>query len=60
MADNLNDRGPQDRSRINMTEDWEVSYWTKELGCSQDELRKAVGEVGSSAEAVRTYLQSNS
>jgi len=26
MADNLNERGPQDRSRINVHEDHEVKY----------------------------------
>ncbi|MDB6135350.1 MAG: hypothetical protein JWM59_3593, partial [Verrucomicrobiales bacterium] len=34
MSDNPKDRGPQDRSRINVNEDYEVRYWTKELGVS--------------------------
>lgn len=56
MADNLNDRGPEDRSRINMNEEWEVSYWTNELGCTKSELQTAVEKVGNSADSVRNYL----
>jgi hypothetical protein len=32
MADNLEDRGPQDRSRINLEQEHEVHYWTKLSG----------------------------
>jgi len=56
MSDNLQDRGPQDRSRINVNEEWELRYWTKELGLSPEELRKAVQEAGTSAKAVREHL----
>jgi len=55
-ADNLKDRGPQDRSRINVNEDWELRYWTKELGVGEDRLRKAVEKVGVSVDAVRKEL----
>lgn len=56
MSDNLQDRGPQDRSRINVNEPWELRYWTKELGLSEDELREAVKVAGTSASAVRQHL----
>jgi hypothetical protein len=56
MADNLKDRGPQDRSRINVNESWELQYWTKELGVSEEQLRTAVETAGTSAEAVRKHL----
>jgi hypothetical protein len=56
MADNLKDRGPQDRARINVNETWEVQYWTKELGVTEERLRKAVQKVGTSADAVRKEL----
>jgi len=56
MSDNLQDRGPQDRSRINVNEEWELRYWTKVLGVTEDRLRKAVAKVGVSAEAVRAEL----
>ena len=57
MSDNKQDRGPQDRARINVNEDYELRYWTKELGVSEERLRKLVEENGPSAEAVRTALK---
>ena len=56
MADNLQNAGPQDRSRINVNEDWEVQYWTKELGVSKERLTELVREVGTSSSAVREKL----
>ena len=56
MADNKQDRGQQDRSRIDVNEDYELRYWTKELGVSPDELKSAVQKVGPSAKAVREHL----
>jgi hypothetical protein len=35
MSDNLTKRDQRDRSKINMHEDFEVKYWTRELGCLQ-------------------------
>lgn len=32
MADDNTIRGPQDRSRINLSEDYEVRYWTDKFG----------------------------
>jgi hypothetical protein len=58
MSDNLQSRGPQDRSRINLHEKWEVQYWTKELGVTEEELQEAVKTAGSSVNAVREHLSS--
>jgi hypothetical protein len=38
--DDLNKKGAGDRSKINMHEDYEVKYWTKQLGVSRDELER--------------------
>ena len=56
MSDDLHNRGAQDRSRINIHEQHEVSYWTKALGVSRAELEAAVKAVGVSADAVRKHL----
>jgi hypothetical protein len=56
MMDDLKNRGQQDRSKINMHEEHEVKYWTKQLNVSKDELRKAVDKVGNAAAAVRKQL----
>ncbi|HYX47962.1 MAG TPA: DUF3606 domain-containing protein [Sphingomicrobium sp.] len=56
MADNLSNRGSPDRDRINMNEDYEVRDWAKKLGVSEEELRRAVAQVGDRADAVRQHL----
>lgn len=56
MSDNLNDRGQQDRSRINVHEEWEVRHWTEALGVSKEQLERAVRDVGPSVSAVREHL----
>ena len=56
MADDMNNRGQQDRNRINVHEEHEVRYWTEALGVSKEELEAAVKEVGPTAAAVRAKL----
>jgi len=57
MSDDLNNRGAQDRARINVNEDHEVRYWTDKFGVSADALRNAVIEVGPGADAVEQRLR---
>ncbi len=57
MSDNLQDRGGQDRARINVHEEWEVRHWTEALGVSKEQLERAVKQVGPSADAVREHLK---
>jgi hypothetical protein len=47
---------PQDSSRINMTEDYEVAYWTKKFGVTKQQLQAAVDKAGVSAAAVEKEL----
>jgi 3-oxoacyl-[acyl-carrier-protein] synthase III len=54
--DNLQKRGAPDRSKINMSEAYEVKYWIKELGISKEKLQQLVDKVGNSAAAVRKEL----
>lgn len=56
MAVGRTNRGSRDRGRINLGEVYEVSYWTKALGVSEEKLRATVARVGSSAEKVRAEL----
>lgn len=56
MNDDKKNVGTQDRIRINVNEDYELQYWTKELEVSADELRAAVKAVGPRAAAVREHL----
>jgi hypothetical protein len=57
MTDDTTDRGPQDRTRIDVHQDHEVRHWTRVMGCTPEELREAVEAVGVSADAVRRYVE---
>ncbi len=56
MSDDMNNRGPQDRARISLTEEHEVRYWTNALGVTREQLADAVHAVGNSADKVRAHL----
>ena len=56
MSDDKSKTAPQDAARINVNEDYELQYWTKELGVSETQLRDLVKKHGVSASAVRTAL----
>jgi len=60
VSDDKRNTGTPDRQRINLSEDYEVQYWTQALGVSEDELREAVNAVGSTSEAVRSHLAQRS
>jgi hypothetical protein len=59
MSDNRNLRGEPDRSLINMSEPYEVEYWTKRLGCTKQRLQQAVNAVGNSAAKVEAWVKAN-
>lgn len=56
MVDDLTKRGPQDPSRINTNEDWELAYWSKKFGVSPAQLKAAVDKVGPSAQRVAEHF----
>ena len=56
MADDLKNRGAQDRSRVNVNEDHEVRYWTQKWGVSEERLAAAVNKVGVAVDAVAREL----
>lgn len=56
MADDRTLRGPQDRQRINMSENYEVAYWTKKWGISREQLAEAVRKAGPMSAAVAKLL----
>jgi AraC-like DNA-binding protein len=47
----------QDYWRVNLAEPWEITFWTREFGCSEAQLKEAVQAVGQSAGAVRRHLR---
>jgi len=56
MPDDLSSTGKQDDIRINRNQDHEVSYWSKELEVSKEELIKAIDAVGPLVKDVRKKL----
>ena len=58
MSDDRTQRGGQDRSRINLAQEYEVRDWADRFGVSEEELRRAVAEVGDRADAVESFLTS--
>ena len=57
MSDDKSKSGGQDRSRINVNEDYELRDWSKKFGVTPDELKAAVKAVGTSADAVEAHLK---
>lgn len=56
MSDNKELRSSPDNKRIDINDPNEIRNWTKSFGCTQDELKKAVNAVGTSAAAVKKHL----
>jgi hypothetical protein len=54
--DDRSKRGPADRARINVNEDYELRYWCEALDLTPEQLRIAVAKVGVMAEDVRRLV----
>lgn len=59
MSDIPNDFRPLDPGRINPMDPIELSYWARELGCSEARLAQVVAKVGEHIAAVRAELEAN-
>lgn len=58
MADDKQQSGGQDRTRINVHEDYELRDWSARFNVSPDDLKAAVAVVGTQASEVERYLRS--
>ncbi|MDB5947683.1 MAG: hypothetical protein JWQ33_2709 [Ramlibacter sp.] len=47
---------PAQRDRVDMTNPSEIMYWKKKFGCSEQQLRQAVAQVGESSAMVEQLL----
>lgn len=56
MADDLKQTGKPDDARIDPDQDHELSYWSRKLGVSRDELRSAVQAAGPMVKDVQRHL----
>ncbi|MGU3362695.1 DUF3606 domain-containing protein [Methylobacterium sp. M6A4_1b] len=56
MNDDLERRGPEDPSKISLSEAWEVRYWTKRFNVTEDQLRECIRRVGNGTAKVAHCL----
>lgn len=56
MADDKKNIGVRDKGRVNLSEDYEVRYWSEKFGVSKEALMQAVKNVGPMASDVEAYL----
>ena len=56
MADDTQQRGGQDRTRIDVNEAYELRDWSKKFGVTPERLQEAVKAVGTQASKVEEFL----
>ena len=56
MSDDKSQPGGQDRTRISLSEDYEVRDWAARFGVTETALRDAVARVGDKADDVQREL----
>ena len=56
MSDDLQNRGPADRSKVNVHEAWEVTWWCSKWNITKAQLVAAVSAVGTGAKKVAEHL----
>ena len=56
MSDEFSINTSDEGIRINVDEAWDLRYWAKELGVTEEKLTEATRAVGVQVEAVRKYL----
>ena len=57
MSDDRSKPGGQDRTRISLSEDYEVRDWSEKFGVSEARLRAAVEKVGNQADDIQRELR---
>jgi Protein of unknown function (DUF3606) len=57
LPDDSTKKAPQDATRVNIHEDYEIEYWSKKFGVTPSQLRAAVAKVGTLARQVETELK---
>lgn len=57
MSDDLSKKRPQDASKVNINESWEVKYWCDKWNVTEKQLKEAVKSVGILATEVAKYLK---
>lgn len=56
MSDDLKRKCPEDPTKINVNQSWELKYWAEKLNVSEIRIKTAVSEIGIEVENVKKYL----
>jgi Protein of unknown function (DUF3606) len=56
MVDDLTKKAPQDASKVNVNEPYEVNWWCSKWGCTPAQLKACVARVGVMAKDVAKCL----
>lgn len=59
MSDDLTRKGPEDPKKVNMSQTWEMDYWSQKFGISKDKLLKAIAAVGPMVADIKAWLAKN-
>ena len=57
MSDSTQNRSGQDRTRINIHQDYELRDWAKKFDATPEQIKEAVQAVGDRADAVEMHLK---
>jgi hypothetical protein len=57
MADDKNRRDNRDRTRVSGSEQYEVRYLAEQLNTTDEEVKKAIEQVGNNREKIEEYLR---
>lgn len=57
MGDDLKRRRPEDPTKINISQPWEIDYWCDYFHCTKSQLIAAVNAVGPLVKDVSDYLK---
>ena len=56
MADDMKQTGSRNDQRIDVNQDYELTYWSKKFGITRDQLREAVAKAGPMVKSVERQL----
>ncbi len=57
--DYIQRRVPGDLTKVDIREQWQITFWALELHTTQERLTRAVREAGPDADQVRAWLEKN-
>jgi hypothetical protein len=57
MPDSINREFLEQSEFVRLEQRWEVAYWTRRFGLSEEQLRELLDRVGSRADNIQRYIE---